>query len=57
MKKLSKYTELLLIIQQFEEELITESAYIPKSSDELWEQNRRLAEIKNSIIHISNQID
>ena len=57
MKNLSKHTELLLILQQFEEEFITESDYIPASSDELWEQNRRLLEIKTSIIYISNELD
>ena len=57
MKNISKHTELLLILQQFEEEFITESDYIPQSSDEVWEQNKRLIEIKNFILHIIKKLD
>ena len=57
MNNISKQSELLLILQQFENEFLVESQYIPQSSDEAWEQNKRLIEIKNFILHIIKKLD
>ena len=57
MNNISKHSELLLMLQQFENEFRVESQYIPTSSDEVWEQNKRLIEIKKLILNIIKQLD
>jgi hypothetical protein len=57
MNNISKHSELLLMLQQFENEFLVESQYIPTSSDEVWEQNKRLIDIKKFILNIIKQLD